>query len=131
MRPKAILELTDVLQSLALNGAVPVSAIGGRWLASVGAVHRDASEQWLCTDPEWFHNIARSRSLVDVVRRTAIRDPVYRFHVDTMVAEVLESIGRSGRWQRLEELLFGRLLPFAARFVQLLDCVREHTGGSN
>ncbi len=130
MRPTAILELTDVLQSLALNGAVPASATGGLWLTSVGAVHLDALEQWLCTDPEWFHNIARARSLLEVVRRTAIRDPLYRFHVDTMVAEVLESIGRSGRWQRLEELLFGPLLPFATRFVQLLDFVREQTDGS-
>src|SRR5262245_5889775 len=127
MRPRALVQIGKLLQSLVSNGAAPAGVPEEVWLRSVVAVYPDASGQWLCTDREWFRSVAGTHESVDIVRRTAIRDPLYRFHIDTMLAEVLQSIGRSGRWQRLEELLFGAALPFAARFVQLLEFAGEQT----
>jgi hypothetical protein len=43
------------------------------------------------------------------------------------VAQVLQTIGSAARWARFEELIFGALLPFAPRFVQLLELASSTT----
>ena len=125
MRPTDILSLGEVLESLAQHGAVQPEATTGLWLRSVGAVHPDSSGLWLFADRHWLRHVLPAADKIDLIRRTAIRDPLYHFHLDTMLAEVLEAIGRGARWQRLEGLLFGSLMGFSSRFVQLLELAKE------
>jgi len=131
MRPERIVDLGETLELLATYGAIRAAAPGAAWLSSVAAAHLDPTGQWLCADRHWLRHVLPACDRLDLLRRTAIRDPLYRFHLDAMIAEVLEAIGHSARWQRLEELLFGRMVEFSARFAQLLQMKNmEHTDDS-
>jgi hypothetical protein len=125
-RPERILELGVVLESLAICGAVEANSTVAAWISSVGAAHPDKTGEWLCTDRDWLRHVLPAVGRLDLLRRTAIRDPLYRFHLDTIVAEVVGLIGKSARWHRLDELLFGPLLQFSPRLVQLLEISGVH-----
>lgn len=127
MRPREIHQMQSTLQALSRCGGISSAIQYGSWLVSVGAVGRGEPDDWLVTDPVWLSHATPARDDLDLLRRTAIGDAMYRFHVDSMVAEVLAAIAAGARWDRLEELLFGALTAFAPRFVQLLEVCRFYS----
>jgi len=107
------------LEQLASLGAIPVGSASGDWLRATGIGH--ASGDVLRADEAWLRVTLPAHDAADLLRRSLIRDPKYRFHLDLTLAEVLCAIAKDGRWQRVEELLFGPFRAFAPRFVSLLE----------
>ena len=121
MRPQSISEIKETLLDLARLGAVPSATPYSLWLRVVGAIQSNQDANWLYTDRTWLRTATPASGPLDLLRRTAVLDPHYRFHLDVLVAEVLQTIASTARWNRFEELIFGPLLHFAPRFVQLLE----------
>jgi hypothetical protein len=130
VRPIHITNVLPILSALATRGAVRANCEYAEWLLAIGAAFADESQEWLYADPHWIRTVAPASDNNVFLRRTAIRDPTFRFHLDLMLSEVLETIGEACRWERLEELLFARFIPFAARFAQVLDYAISRCAGS-
>ncbi|MCI0390298.1 MAG: hypothetical protein MOB07_16230 [Acidobacteria bacterium] len=128
MRPQEIDKLIPALEQLACCGGVSTNVNDGDWLLLVGAAWKNEETGWLLADWEWIDSSLPARDELDLLRKTAIRDPRYRFHLDVMISSVLQAIARSCRWARLEELLGGPFINFAPRFVQLLELASSETG---
>ena len=127
MRPRSINDVEQSLLELARLGGISWGDAHSTWLRSVGAVQEGSSHDWLYTDQNWLAAVDPATGPLDLLRRTAVLDPQYRFHLDLLVAQVLQTIGSAARWARFEELIFGALLPFAPRFVQLLELASSTT----
>jgi len=121
MRPHSINDVKDSLLGLARLGGVPSIVPYAQWLKVAGAVQQLQDPNWLYTDKIWLRTTTPAAGTLDLLRRTAVLDPCYRFHLDILVAEVLQTIATTARWGRFEELIFGPLVDFAPRFVQLLE----------
>lgn len=127
MRPADIEQLAPTLESLATYGGARATNDHVSWLRDVGvAVQIPAG--WTVPCSAWLQAAAPARDSLDVLRRTAIRDPGYRSHLDLSIAAVLSAIGVAERWRRFEELLQGALLQFAPRYVQLLEWLERRQG---
>jgi hypothetical protein len=120
MRPPSITAVEGNLEDLSRLGGIASSCPYSHWLHIVGAVQDCPNGEWLYTDVNWLVAATPASGPLDLLRRTAVLDPQYRFHLDILLAQVLHTIGSSARWSRFEELVFGPLLGFAPRFVQLL-----------
>lgn len=120
MRPPSITAVEGNLEDLSRFGGIASSCPHLQWLHIVGAVRNHGDDEWLYTDVNWLSTVVPASGPLDLLRRTAVLDPKYRFHLDVLVAQVLHTIGSTARWSRFEELIFGPLLAFAPRFVQLL-----------
>jgi hypothetical protein len=121
MRPRAIESVLPELERLGSTGVLPGESACAAWFVRVGAVRPGLSGPWCVADPDWAEAAMPARDSQDLLRRTALRDPLYRCHVDLMVCRVLQGVAASGRWARLEELLQGAFVNFVPRFVQLLE----------
>lgn len=121
MRPPSIHDVERNVGELARFGGVLSDTPYAAWLRLVGAVQDSPDSPWLYTDGHWLATATPASSPLDLLRRTAIRDPQYRFHLDLTLAQVLQAVGTAARWIRFEDLLFGPLIQFAPRFVQLLE----------
>lgn len=108
------------LEELACCGGLRFGVEGENWLLLTGASSEDRESGWLLADPDWVRSVLPASNELELLRRTAIRDPLYRFHLDVLVSQVLQAVARFERWARLEELLAGPFLSFAPRFLQLL-----------
>lgn len=75
----------------------------------------------LIADDLWLKSVLKARSIDELLRSMAIRQPEYRLHLDVVLGSLLCNIGRGERWQRLEDLIYGQCLCFAPRFVQLME----------
>lgn len=121
----------DALQAdlveLALGGAVTPAAGVREWLEEIGAI-QETDGKTVIADEDWLTCSLPSPSAGELLARTLLRDPLYRLHVDLSLAEVIAAIGVSGRWSRLEELLFGDLALLAPRLAALMDLARGQDG---
>lgn len=127
MRPQSINDVEQNLLELARLGGISWGGAHSAWLRSVGAVQDGSSRDWLYTNLSWLAAVEPATGPLDLLRRTAVLDPQYRFHLDLLLAQVLQTIGSAARWSRFDELIFGALLPFAPRFVQLLELASSTT----
>jgi hypothetical protein len=126
----------DVLQAdlveLALGGTIVPDSGAFEWLEAVG-VARMTDDKVTIADEDWLLCALPSPSAQDLLIRTLLRDPLYRLHVDLYLSEVVVAVGLSGRWSRLEKLLFEELAVLAPRLVAMVEYVRsgnntlEHT----
>src|SRR5581483_220757 len=123
MRPESITAIEKDLEDLSRLGGIASSCPCSHWLRAVGAIRGSSDGDWWFTDENWLVLTTPASGPLDLVRRTAVLDPQYRFYLDILLAQVLQTIGAAARWNRFEELLFGQLLAFAPRFVQLLGQV--------
>src|SRR5271166_6401260 len=120
MRPESITSVERSLEDLSRLGGIVSSFPYSHWLRTVGAVQGRLDSDWLYTDSNWLVVVTPALGPLDLLRRTAVLDTQYGFHLDVLLAQVLQTIGSTARWSRFEDLMFGQLLPFAPRFVQLL-----------
>lgn len=124
----------DALQSnlveLALGGAITPESGVRSWLESM-AVVRAGDAEAVVADEDWLACTLPSPRAEDLLVRTLLRDPLYRLHVDVALAAVIVAVGVSGRWPRLEELLFGDLKVTAPRLAALIELVRADEGSWN
>ena len=123
MFPKNVERIIPFLETLAVHGAVR-SREGDdciEWLQSIGVVQHSNNPDWLVPLTRWVEDTLPATSDLELLRKTAIRDPRYRAHLDFSVCSVLNAVGKAERWARFEELLLGPYLPFAPRLVQLLE----------
>ena len=114
------LEAAEVdLVELALGGSVDLRSCSRRWLEAVGAARASAGERLVAID-DWLACALPAESAGELLRRTLLRDPLYRLHVDLLLMEVVAAVAAAARWRRLEEILFGDLLAIAPRIAGLL-----------
>lgn len=59
----------------------------------------------------YLRSVLPARDRLDLMRKTKVRDPQYRLHLDLSMARVIQIIARGERWKRFEELVFGALAP--------------------
>ena len=111
--------LDEALLSLAVGAELPAALPAAPWLREVGVAISCGPDR-LAGHPDWLSVALPSATLDDLVLRTLLRDPLYRLHVDSMVAAVCADIGASGRWARLEELLNGPLRVLSPRIASLM-----------
>jgi hypothetical protein len=128
VRPADLQELLPTLEGLATHGGARPRHDHAVWLRSVGAAVPSSETDWAVPTLSWIESAVPARDRVDILRRTAIRDPGYRAHLDLVLASVLHAVGRAERWRRFDELVQGPLLTFAPRFVQLLEWIEGQRG---
>ena len=120
-RPPDIHELGSVIDRLVTYGGVQVPDSWRAYVASVGVAASATDDgDWMYPTQQFLRHAIPARDLNDLVRRVAIRDPLYRLHVDLCLCSVIHSVAISERWSRMEELLFGPCRPIAPRLIQLL-----------
>src|SRR3954471_16317113 len=100
MRPPSITAVESNLEDLSRLGGITSSCPYSRWLHVVGAVQNCPKAEWLYTDVIWLAAATPASGPLDLLRRTAVLDPKYRFHVDILLAQVLHTIASSARWSR-------------------------------
>lgn len=106
------------LVELALGGAIAPALDLRGWLESL-AIARPADGDTVIADEDWLACALPSASAEELLLRTLLRDSSYRLHVDVSLAEIIAAIGASGRWSRLEELVFGDLAVMTPRLAAL------------
>lgn len=121
MRPVDLSLLQNDLHFLAVHGRAQVNPVHKDWLHATGAVQSAPGTTCCFAVREWLNATLPAEDERDLVRRTLLRDPLYRLYVDGMVASVLQKIGATARWARFEQLLTGTLMPFAPRLVALME----------
>lgn len=120
--------LSDELGRLGAYGMAQVSPEHSPWLEACGvAVQTDTAGCLLATS-RWLAAALPARDPLDLLRKTLIRDATYRLHLDLVMASVLQAVGSTARWARLEELLRDSCRTFSPRFVALLEWMMQRTG---
>lgn len=121
----------DALQAdlveLALGGVVEPRSRTRGWLDATG-ITRMTSDNRLVADDDWLVCSLPAPSESELLVRSLLRSPPYRLHLDLLVAEVVTAVGASGRWSRLESLVFGELSPLAPRLATLIELARPNDG---
>lgn len=120
--------LLPELENLAMFGAARIPEKYRLFLVAIGVVNEDSLETWSTPTASWLDDTLPCKDNKELLRRTILRNYQYRAHLDIYIASVLHAIGITERWQRMEELVFGQLLPFMPRFVQLLEWQQEKNG---
>lgn len=120
--------LRDELGRLGAFGVARVSPSHVPWLESAGVAIARAEAGSVHATSRWLAAGLPARDALDLLRKTLIRDATYRVHLDIVLASVLQAVGASGRWSRLEELLGGPCHAFAPRFVALLEWASRRAG---
>ena len=104
--------LGQTIEHLVVFGGVRVSPEVRAWLLGCGAARTtEVASEWLVPSLPYMRTVLPARDRLDLFRRTAIRDPRYRLHLDLTLAKVLQIISKSERWGRFEGLAFGTLKP--------------------
>lgn len=121
--------LSDTIERLVVFGGVSASPELEAWLLACG-IARPAPRQteWLVPTLPYLESVLPADDRQDLFRRTVIRDPQYRLHLDLALARVLQIIAKSERWTRFEELAFGVLSPISQRLLSLLEWVASQSG---
>ena len=121
--------LSETIEHLVVFGGVTTSPELQAWLIGCG-IARPAPGQskWLVPTLPYLNSVLPAKDRQDLFRRTAIRDPLYRLHLDLALARVLQIIAKSERWTQFEKLAFGELSPLSQRLLSLLEWVADHSG---
>jgi hypothetical protein len=121
MRPANIEQLGLILERLVTFGGACVPNSWRNWLRHVGIAHGIQSKDWMCPTRHFLVDAVPARNALDLTRRAALRDPLYRTHLDLSLISVIHAVAVAERWQRLEELIFHACLPAAPRLMLLLE----------
>jgi hypothetical protein len=127
-RPDELEAVRLPLWQLVACGGVRNNTPAAGWLLRIGVAWPSDPPGWLIADLAWLRAALPATTETDLLRKAAVRDVAYRFHLDLLVGRVLSEVGHSGRWGRLTELLRGPLNGYAPRFVQLLELLSAATG---
>ncbi|QDU37644.1 hypothetical protein Mal4_19590 [Maioricimonas rarisocia] len=127
MRPRDIDSLEPVLEEIVTHGAAMAPKSWHQWLVATGVALPTPRAGWLSATQCFLQDATPAPEPIDLVRCAAIRDPRYRLYLDVTLLSVMHTVGTTDRWQRLEDLLFGRCRALAPRLMQLVDSeVRRH-----
>ncbi|MEW8552655.1 MAG: hypothetical protein AB2605_02585 [Candidatus Thiodiazotropha sp.] len=116
-------ELLRELTVLATYGRGRVGESNSRWLSAIGILVDARGADGSQPRRTWLDATLPCADRRDLLCRSLLRDPNYRLHVDIVVGAILQTIGATGRWSRLEGLLFHSFRYFIPRFSGLLDWV--------
>lgn len=106
---------------LATYGGARVPSEWNNWLLSIGVAQRSDEPDWLAPTNQFIADSLPSQNAFDLVRRVAVRDPMYRLHLDWSLITVIHAVAAAERWRRLEEILFDSCRAVAPRLMQLLE----------
>ena len=120
--------LSDVLMGLATYGGARVPIEWQEWLLSVGVAVRTDGGSWMFPTDAFLRDALPAQDALDLLRRVAVRDPMYRFHLDLSLLSVIHAVASAERWRRLEELLFDSCRAIAPRLIQLLEWEMARAG---
>ena len=124
-------ETLEHLASLGVIANLPLPL--EQWLQKAGVIARGVDGNKFFATDGWLDSATPAASFDDLRRRTVIRDPQYRLHLDLQIAKVFHQMSTSGRWKRTEELLLGPFHHFAPRLAQIFQWQNAKTeiGESN
>ena len=123
--------LSEVIERLVVFGGATAPQEFHSWLFSCGIAQPVPEQQkWVVPTVSYLRSVLPARDRLDLIRKSAVRDPQYRLHLDLTIARVIQVIASGERWKRFEELSFGVLRPLSQRLLGLVEWVAEHTGKS-
>jgi hypothetical protein len=120
-RPQDIQQLAPVIDRLVTCGGARVPKDAAAYLRYVGVGASDGMSDWMWPTQAFLSRALPASDINDLLRRVAVRDMRYRFHVDLSMCSVIHAVAISERWKRLEELLLGQCRTIAPRLVQILS----------
>lgn len=126
--PENVESLIEVLMGLATYAGARVPSEWQGWLRSVGVADREDDALWMWPTYAFLADTIPAQDGLDLVRRVAVRDPLYRLHLDLSLIFVIHAVAVTERWRRLDEILFGTCRVVAPRLMQLLEWQMARTG---
>ena len=118
--------LSETIENLVVFGGAAAPLELRPWLVSCGVAQiAPGQTQWMIPKLSYLHSVLPAKDRRDLIRKTVIRDPHYRLHLDISIARVLQIIASGGRWARFDELAFGVLRPLSQRLLHLLEWAGE------
>jgi hypothetical protein len=121
--------LSEVVERLTVFGGATAPQQCHDWVVSCGIAQIVPKQpQWVVPTVSYLRSVLPAKDRPDLIRKTAVRDPQYRLHLDLVIARVIQLIARSERWTRFEELSFGILRPLSQRLLSLVEWVAARTG---
>jgi len=129
MRPQSIKANIQHVEDLAVFGGTQCAPELAAYLAGIGIANAsDTDDPWCHPTFDAMLHLFPSASDNELARRLAIRDPLYRYHLDLALCSTVHAIGSSERWQRFEQIIFGDLLSIAPRILQVIAAVSGRAG---
>jgi hypothetical protein len=126
-----ILYLGEIIERLVTFGGATAPQEFHHWLVSCGVAQLAQGQiRWMVPTMSYLRSVLPARDRLDLMRKTTVRDPRYRLHLDLSIARVIQIIARGERWNRFEELVFGVISPASQRLLSLVEWVAEHSGES-
>lgn len=122
-RPHDIQQFAPVIDRLVTCGGARVPNDAALYLRNVGVGASDGLSEWMWPTQTFLARALPASDINDLIRRVAIRDMKYRFHVDLSMCSVIHAVAISERWMRLEELLLGPCKSIAPRLMQILSWI--------
>lgn len=123
--------LGEIIERLVAFGGATAPQEFHHWLVSCGVTQlAQGQTNWMVPTMSYLRSVLPARDRLDLLRKTTMRDPYYRLHLDLSMARVIQIIARGERWKRFEELVFGVISPISQRLLGLVEWVAEHSGES-
>jgi hypothetical protein len=127
MNSVSIQQLSETVERLVVFGGVVATQPTADWMERCGIVQRVVgADEWLAPTFSFLSASLPARDQHDLVRRSVVRDPRYRLHLDMILARVVQVIAKGERWSRFEDLLFGSLEPLSQRLLALIEWASRH-----
>lgn len=117
-RPESLIALTNNIEALGVMGEAPAKDLPAIWLASIGV--SSSAGEYLVAHEEWVRGTLPVRNSKDLLRLVAFRDPLYRYYLDTLLAQVLQGMAAANYLEKVEQLLETSLYGFAPRLTYVL-----------
>ena len=124
-RPRSLTALINNIETLGVMGEVPAEDLPANWLASIGVT--SSVGEYQVAHEEWVRGTLPVRNSKELLRRVAFRDPLYRYFLDTLLAQVLQGMAAANYLEKVEQLLETSLSGFAPRLTYVLRDIEAYS----
>lgn len=129
MDVKLLQKVSEVIEPLIAYGGAQARDDLRLWLEQSGVAYGVAgAPDWVTPARSYLRHTLPYRDRKDLLRKTVIRMPSYRLHLDLALCRVLHAIAAGERWSRFEKLVRDVMKPIAPRILSLLEWASEHSG---
>src|SRR5687768_16971906 len=95
--------LSELIERLVVFGGATAPQECRSWLASCGIAQPIPEQtQWVVPSVSYLRSVLPARDRLDLMRKSAVRDPQYRLHLDLTLARVIQVIASGERWKLFE-----------------------------
>jgi hypothetical protein len=118
----SVQQLSETVERLVVFGGVVADQPTADWMEKCGVAQRvKEDKEWLAPTMSFLTATLPAKDQHDLIRRTLIRDPLYRLHLDVILARIVQVIAKGERWARFEDLLFGSMEPLSQRLLSIIE----------